>query len=121
MKQFDSEFLDFSVCVPVSKVEDLDTELVSLLRSAQAISGIRFSISSARRSKSYELSRGRDGSSSHVKGLAVDILTSDSHTRYKVLLSLAMVGVPRLGVGKNFIHADIDLKKAHPIIFHYYE
>lgn len=118
---FDPTRIDLSACVPVCKVEDLHPELVELIRRAQHLAGFTFTITSGYRPKSWELGRGRDGSSSHTKRLAVDISTCDSHTRYKVLVSLACVGVPRLGVGKTFVHADIDETKAHPIIFHYYD
>lgn len=118
---FDPATIDLSSCVPACKVEDLHPNLVELIRRAQHLAGFTFTITSGFRPKSWEFSRGRNGSSSHTKGLAVDISTCDSHTRYKVLVSLACVGVPRLGVGKTFIHADIDETKAHPIIFHYYD
>lgn len=117
---FDPSVLDFSSCVPKCEEMDLHPELCELLRRAQHLAGFRFTITSGFRQKTWEYSRGRNGSSSHTKGLAVDISTIDSHTRYKVLVALACVGVPRLGVGKNFVHADIDETKAHPIIFHYY-
>jgi len=121
--KFDPERIDLSSCVPACKVSDLHPTLVDLIRSAQAMCGFSFTITSGFRPKSYELSKGRDGSSSHSKtpGLAVDISARDSHTRYKVLLSLGYLGAPRLGVGKTFIHVDIDESKPHPIIFTYYE
>lgn len=118
---FDPVRIDLSACVPTCKIEDLHPNLVELIRRAQHLAGFTFTITSGFRPKSWEFSRGRNGSSSHTKGLAVDVSTCDPHTRYKVLVSLACVGVPRLGVGKTFIHADIDETKAHPIIFHYYD
>lgn len=118
---FDSEKINLSSCVPACKIEDLHPQLVDMIRSAQKLAGFTFTITCGLRTMSWELAHGRRGSSSHVKGLAVDISARDSHTRYKVLLALAYVGVPRLGVGKTFIHADIDETKAHPIIFHYYD
>lgn len=118
---FDPSVLDFKNCVPPCVESDLSPVLVELIRRAQHLAGFTFTITSALRPLSWELAHGRRGSSSHVKGLAVDISTRDSHTRFKVLMSLGVVGVPRLGVGKTFIHADIDETKAHPIIFHYYD
>lgn len=119
--KFDSEKIDLSSCVPKCELSDISSLLLSAIRSAQKMCGFTFTITSAFRSKSWELSKGRNGSSSHTKGLAVDISARDSHARYKILLALGFVGVPRLGVGKTFIHADIDETKAHPIIFHYYD
>lgn len=120
---FDPSGIDLSACVPACTLDELNPQLVELIRRAQQLAGFTFTITSGYRPKSWELSKGRNGSSSHSKkpGLAVDISTIDSHTRFKVLIALACVGVPRLGVGKTFIHADIDETKAHPIIFHYYD
>lgn len=118
---FDPSKIVLSACVPSCELSDIHPDLVEYIRRAQHIAGFTFTITSAFRPKSWEFSKGRNGSSSHTKGLAVDISTNDSHTRYKVLVSLACVGVSRLGVGKSFIHADIDETKAHPIIFHYYD
>lgn len=126
---FDPVRIDLSVCVPACKIEDLHPDLVELIRRAQHLAGFTFAITSGYRPKSWELSHGRTGSSSHSRtdkdekpcSLAVDISTRDSHTRYKVLVSLAAVGVPRLGVGKTFVHADIDETKPHSIIWHYYD
>lgn len=119
--KFDPMKLDFSACVPSCTENDLHPELVELVRRAQHLAGFTFQINSGYRSKTWEYSKGRNGSSSHTKGLAVDISACDSYARYKILLALGCVGVPRLGLGKTFIHADIDETKAHPILFHYYE
>lgn len=119
--KFDPTNLDFRSCVPACSEKDLNPNLVELIKRAQHLAGFTFTITSGFRSKSWELSKGRSGSSSHTKGLAVDISARDSHARYKILLALGFVGTPRLGVGKTFIHADIDETKAHPIIFHYYD
>ena len=113
--------LDVSTAAPKCELSDLNPKLVDTLIFAQRMCGIPFTITSAYRSQAYERSKGRKGSSSHCRGLAVDVSTIDSHTRYKVLLGAALAGVPRIGVGKRFLHLDIDETKAHPIIFHYYD
>lgn len=113
--------LDLSQCVPVCKVSDLNPALVDAVIMAQKMAGFQFTITSAFRSQAWERSKGRKGTSSHCKGLAVDVSTRDSHCRYNVLLAAAYSGIPRIGVGKNFLHLDIDETKSHPIIFHYYD
>lgn len=115
-------------CVPASDPSQLHPVLIEKLVVAQRLAGFQFMFTSAFRSKSYELSKGRNGSSSHCKydanenpaSLAADISTIDSHTRYKVLGACLLAGFPRIGVGKSFIHVDIDETKPHPIVFHYY-
>lgn len=113
--------LNLKYCTPSSSVEDLNSKLVDTLILAQKMAGFQFTITSAFRSQVYERSKGRKGTSSHCKGLAVDISTRDSHTRFKVIAACILAGIPRIGVGKTFVHVDIDETKAHPIIFHYYD
>lgn len=120
-KSFNSEVLDFRSCVPRCDESQLHPELLSMLRSMQKFCGWSFLITSGFRSKSWEFSKGRNGSSSHTKGLAVDVSASDSHARYKIVIAAGAVGVPRIGIGKDFVHLDIDETKAHPIMWHYYE
>lgn len=113
--------LNLKNCVPACSVEDLNSKLVANLILAQKMCGEQFVITSGFRTQAYERSKGRKGTSSHCKGLAVDISTINSHLRFKVVGALILSGFPRLGVGKTFVHADIDETKAHPIIFHYYD
>lgn len=119
--RFDPGKLDFKSSVPASQESDLHPDLVSMLKSMQSLIGWPLTITSGFRSKSWELSRGRNGSSSHTKRLAVDVSAIDSHARYKIVVAAGAVGFSRIGIGKNFVHLDIDETKAHPIMWHYYE
>lgn len=112
--------LDLSNCVPACKLDDLNPRFVEKLLFAQRYAGFRFTITSAFRSQAYERSKGRKGTSSHCKGLAVDISSRDSHTRYKVVLACHMAGICRSGIGETFVHVDDDETKPHPIMFTYY-
>lgn len=120
MKELSLSCLNLKECRPLCEVKDLSPVLVERLIMAQNASGFQFTITSAFRSQEYERYKGRKGSSSHCRGLAVDISTVDSHTRYKVVIAAAMAGISRIGIGERFVHLDIDETKAHPIIFHYY-
>lgn len=113
--------LDFKNCVPKSSVEDLSPVLVERLLHVQRLCGFPLVITSAYRSQEYERSKGRKGTSSHCRRLAVDVSCIDSHTRFKVLFACLYADIPRIGVGRRFLHLDIDETKAHPIIFHYYD
>lgn len=107
--------------VPDCEQSELSPVLLDYIRLAQRMAGFQFTITSAFRSQEYERSKGRKGTSSHCKGLAVDVSTKDSHTRFKVVAASLYAGFPRIGIGKSFVHLDIDETKAHPIIFHYYD
>lgn len=60
-----------------------------------------------------------NGGSSHLKGLAVDIACNKSQDRFDLINCLLDVGFSRIGVGKTFIHADIDQKKTQGVIWTY--
>lgn len=113
--------LNFKYCNPACSVDELNSKLVDRIILAQRMCGEQFTITSAYRSQGYERSKGRKGSSSHCKGLAVDVSAVNSHLRFKIVAGCILAGFPRLGIGKTFIHIDIDETKPHPIIFHYYE
>lgn len=81
------------------------------LETARAYSGHPFIINSAYRSKEYEISKGRAGTSSHCKGLAVDIRCFDDLTRLSIIKSLLRAGFRRIGIAKTFIHVDSDKSK----------
>src|SRR3990167_11460793 len=53
--------------------------------------------------------------SSHLKGLAVDIKCPDSSYRYTLLNKVFETGFLRIGVGKTFIHLDIDPNKPQAV------
>lgn len=113
--------LDLRNCTPKCEVSELKECVRDGVIMAQRMAGFQFTITSAFRSQEWERNHGRKGTSSHCRGLAVDISTRDSHTRFKVVASLLYAGWPRIGIGKTFVHADMDETKAHPIIFHYYD
>lgn len=102
---------DFQRCNPPCKLSDLSANLLDRLQYARSLCSFPFTITSAYRSKDYELSKGRPGTSSHCSGLAVDISCQGEDTRYILLQSLLRAGFVRIGIGKTFIHADIDLSK----------
>ena len=57
--------------------------------------------------------------SSHLKGLAVDIDCKKSTDRFDLINCLLDVGFSRIGVGNTFIHADIDQTKAQGVMWTY--
>lgn len=57
--------------------------------------------------------------SSHPKGLAVDIKCEDSSYRFLLVAALLKVGFKRIGIGKTFIHVDLDQSKDQNVIWVY--
>ncbi len=79
---------------------------------ARVIAGIPFGVNSACRCPVHNKVEGGKDTSSHLTGHALDIATTSSVGRFKILTALLMVGFTRIGVAKGFIHVDDDPTKA---------
>lgn len=90
-----------------SEIIGLKPELVALLDKARDIAGVPFSITSGLRTPSQNASAGGVENSAHLLGKAVDIHCPSSVNRLKMVKALLEVGFKRIGIGKDFIHADI--------------
>lgn len=110
---------DFDSCSPSCNITDVSSDLLSMLDSARELAGIPFKINSAYRSFTHELNQGRDGKSSHVKGLAVDISATNSVNRFKIVSALVKSGFNRIGIHDAFIHVDIDKDKSQNVLWLY--
>ncbi len=97
---------------------NMNKEFLFILDEAREIAGIPFIINSAYRSPEHPLSI-KNPSSSHIKGLAVDIKSTDSKTRFKIVKALVTVGFTRIGITDTFIHVDLDLDKTQNVIWTY--
>jgi zinc D-Ala-D-Ala carboxypeptidase len=90
--------------------ENMDKSFLTRLDEAREYAGIPFIINSAYRSPSHSLSI-KNPSSSHIKGLAVDIQATTSRQRGLILDGLRAVGFDRIGIANTFIHVDMDSNK----------
>ena len=97
---------------------NMSKEFLFVLDEAREIAGIPFIINSAYRSPEHPLSI-KNPSSSHIKGLAVDIKATASVTRFKIVQALIEVGFNRIGIADTFIHVDLDLDKTQNVIWTY--
>ena len=61
----------------------------------------------------------KNPTSSHIKGLAADILVKNSRERAVILGALMNAGFSRFGIGHNFIHVDLDEDKIQGVIWTY--
>ena len=57
--------------------------------------------------------------SAHLRGLAADILCTNSKLRFKILLAAVYMGFQRIGIGKTFIHLDDDSSLPREVIWLY--
>ena len=97
---------------------NMDVNFLCKLDEAREYANIPFIINSAYRSPTHPESI-KNPTSSHIKGLAVDISVKDSRQRFLVLDALIAVGFNRIGVAGTFIHVDLDLDKSQNVIWTY--
>lgn len=93
--------------------------LLGMLDAARKLYGKSITINSGFRTKSHNAKVGGVKSSSHLNGLAVDIKIDGSTDRFALYEALRSVGFKRLGVGKTFIHVDIDISKPSNVMWLY--
>ena len=99
----------------------MDKTFLHRLDVARYHSGVPYIVNSAFRTLEHEKSKGRDGSSSHTKGMAVDLKATNSRTRFKIIEGLLKAGFTRIGISedKGFIHVDSDPSKDPNVIWIY--
>jgi uncharacterized protein YcbK (DUF882 family) len=97
----------------------MDSKLLKMLDKTREIYGKPIHVTSGYRTEAHNRNVGGVPSSSHLKGLAVDIACIASSDRYKLLYALIEVGFNRIGVAKTFLHIDIDKDKSDNVIWTY--
>lgn len=107
-----AEFLE---CQPMCFQSDMDDDFLVQLDYARELAGVPFVLNSAYRSVEYEKQKGRNGSSSHCKGVAVDLYCISSTLRFRIVSGLIGAGFERIGIAPNFIHVDSDADKPNCI------
>jgi len=97
----------------------ISDELLESLDKAREFAKIPFVISSGYRCKNHPESK-KNPTSSHIKGLAVDIKCEGSNTRAIMMDALVFADFERFGLHESFIHVDIDVyDKPSPVIWLY--
>jgi uncharacterized protein YcbK (DUF882 family) len=98
---------------------EMDQNFINRLDKAREYAATPFIISSGYRCKKHNKEVGGSESSSHLKGLAADIVVVHSVQRYKILMGLIGAGFSRIGLGETYIHVDYDETKQSKVIWVY--
>ena len=98
---------------------NISPDLIERLEAIRWRIGRPISITSGVRCPEYNKEVGGKPTSSHLKGLAVDIEIDGSLHRMKFVDEAIDAGVRRMGIGSNFIHVDIDLEKPQDVMWVY--
>ena len=100
--------------------DDVDPDLVFRLQRLRTLYGKPIHINSGVRCAKYNAEVGGVDGSAHVEGLAADITCETSGERFALLsLILYYALFVRVGVGKRFIHLDIDGTKPGNVVWLY--
>ena len=104
--------------------KNMDERFLQMLDEARGIANVPFKVNSGFRTQKHNqwlIDNGYPASpdSSHLKGIAVDISCKFSNRRWLIINALLKVGINRIGIGKNFIHCDIDDSKPSNVVWVY--
>ena len=97
----------------------MNEKFLEKLDYARHNADVPFKITSGYRTKEWNLKVGGRVGSSHLKGLAVDIACNGSRQRALIIKSLINVGINRIGIGKTFLHCDVDNSKDQDVFWLY--
>ena len=96
----------------------ISDDLKILLDKLRENIGMPLAINSGARCNEHNKKVGASPTSSHTKGLAVDIRANSDLTKAKIIHHATKLGFNRIGIAKTFIHLDIDKSKS-PAIWDY--
>lgn len=92
---------------------------VAKLQDARTEAGIPFVITSGYRCWNHNKDVGGKRDSSHLTGIAVDLRAQTASERFGLINALLKAGFTRIGIGRNFVHVDIDREKPDHLIWVY--
>lgn len=112
---------EFKRCVPSCSLQDMNQQFMTALDALRAQAGIPLVLNCAYRSVQWDKSKGRSGNSAHTRGKAADIRCNASATRWKIVRAALALGFKRIGIGKDYVHVDMDSSLPQNVIWHYYK
>jgi len=116
MKHFIKE--EFT-CAGVNCFDKMQPKFLQMLDNARAFADVPFKITSSWRSEDHNKKIGGNPNSAHLRGNACDIYCEASYQRLQIVKGLLEAGFTRIGIAKNFIHADCDLELPQQVLFLY--
>lgn len=100
------------------KMSDMNDRLLMMLDYMRRLYGLPITITSAYRTSAANKAAGGAKNSAHLRGLAVDVACLSIY-RFDMVKAALLAGFPRIGIGSNFLHLDIDLTLTHPRMWLY--
>lgn len=97
----------------------MDNRVTELVRRIEEHVDEPLKITSGYRCEKHNDEVGGSKTSSHLKGLAVDVACELSRLRYRIISAALELKIHRIGIGKTFIHMDIDRGKDPRVVWLY--
>lgn len=94
-------------------------DLVHGLQRMRDQHGGRIDITSGFRCAYWNEAQGGKDDSAHLGGFAADIAVYNSEERFSLIKEAIYAGFTRIGVGKTFIHVDVDTTKPQSVVWVY--
>ena len=95
------------VC-PHGTKDNLDKDLILSLERLERELERKLRYNSGYRCEACNAAAGGVKNSAHVRGKAVDIIVADSMQRFVIVRAVLQFSFVRVGIGKNFVHVDVD-------------
>jgi zinc D-Ala-D-Ala carboxypeptidase len=99
--------------------ELISEDLVHKLDIIREMYGSPLQINSGVRTVEHNALVGGVDSSAHVEGYAADVRAFTSFQRFYLTALAIQHGIPRIGIGKSFIHLDVDPSKPQRVLWTY--
>jgi len=99
--------------------DDISGRFLNILDDIRDLIDRPLVITSGCRCQEYNKKVGGKKYSAHTKGLAVDLNAVSSVERFEIVQALVAFKVSRVGIGKDFVHIDIDQSKPQQVIWLY--
>lgn len=104
---------------PCCGKNEMKQDFLFKIDDAREVAQVPFKVNSGFRCSKHNEEVGGSTTSSHLLGWAADISAVSSNEKFKIVAGLLDAGFTRIGVGKNFIHADCDPNKVKEVIWTY--
>jgi zinc D-Ala-D-Ala carboxypeptidase len=98
---------------------EIDPRVVTMHQAIEEECMVEIRINSGFRCAEHNKAVGGEPKSSHLKGLAMDIKCETSSLRYDLIRAALHRGIYRIGIGKDFVHIDIDRSKDPRVVWLY--
>ena len=113
------DFTEEEFICPCCGKNKMMQEFINKLQDARTYAGVPFVITSGFRCKKHNRKVGGRKNSPHLDGWGCDIQVNGSRERYLIINALLYTGFNRIGIGKDFIHVDMDYGKVGEVIWDY--